>query len=225
MTTSCDGRPRGLDRVRGRDLPARWTQLLLGLALYGFSLALMVRSGLGLAPWDVLHSGIAARLPLTIGQVIVLVSLLLLVLWIPLRERPGLGTVANALLVGLAADATLAVLEQPASVTLRVTLLLVGVLLNGVATGLYIGAGFGRGPRDGLMTGLVRVTGRSIRLVRTAIEVVVVLVGVALGGALGVGTLVYAVAIGPLAQVFIPVFDRRARRVRRTARGARRDAL
>jgi uncharacterized membrane protein YczE len=172
--------------------------------LYGASLALMVRGALGLAPWDVLHSGFIRHVPVTLGQAVVLWSFAVLLLWIPLREKPGIGTILNAVLVGLAADATLAVLVQPDALWLRIALMLGGIVLNGLATALYIGSQFGRGPRDGLMTGLARRTGLSLRLVRTALEVVVVVAGLLLGGVLGVGTVLYAVAIGPLAQLMLP---------------------
>lgn len=193
-------------QLRAGRLWRRLPQLLLGLALYGASLAMMVRGALGLAPWDVLHSGFIRHVPMTIGQAVVLFSFVVLLLWIPLRERPGIGTVANALLVGLTADATLAVLAEPDSVVLRVVLVVGGIALNAVATSLYIGSQFGRGPRDGLMTGLARRTGLSIGLVRTAIEVTVVVIGLLLGGALGVGTVLYALAIGPLVQLTMPWF-------------------
>ncbi len=195
-----------LSQLRTGRLPRRLSQLALGLALYGASLALMVRGSLGLAPWDVLHAGVTLHLPLSFGQAVIAVSLVVLLLWIPLRERPGVGTLANALLVGLCADATLALLDTPQHWGLRWGLMLGGVVLNGVATGMYIGAGLGRGPRDGLMTGLVRRTGRSVRLVRTSIELVVVAIGFALGGSLGVTTVVYAFGIGPLAHLTIPWF-------------------
>lgn len=191
-------------QLRAGRLGRRLPQLFLGLALYGASLAMMVRGALGLAPWDVLHSGFIRHVPMTIGQAVVLFSFLVLLLWIPLREKPGIGTVANALIVGLAADATLAVLAEPDSLALRVALMLGGVVLNGLATALYIGSQFGRGPRDGLMTGLARRTGWSLRLVRTGLEVTVVVIGLLLGGALGVGTVLYALAIGPLAQHMLP---------------------
>jgi len=191
-------------QLRAGRLPRRFSQLFAGLVLYGASLALMVRGDLGLAPWDVLHSGLARHVPLTLGQAVILVSFVVLLLWIPLRELPGVGTLSNALVVGLAADATLLVLDRPDPLWARVLLMAGGVVLNGWATAMYIGAQLGRGPRDGLMTGLVRRTGRSLRLVRTALEVAVVLVGLLLGGALGIGTLLYAVAIGPLAQWFLP---------------------
>ncbi|WP_107767657.1 membrane protein YczE [Nocardioides terrigena] len=191
-------------QLRAGRLGRRLPQLFLGLALYGASLAMMVRGALGLAPWDVLHSGFILHVPMTIGQAVVLFSFLVLLLWIPLREKPGIGTVANALMVGVAADATLAVLAEPDSLGLRVALMLGGIVLNGLATALYIGSQFGRGPRDGLMTGLARRTGWSLRLVRTGLEVTVVVIGLLLGGALGVGTVLYALAIGPLAQHMLP---------------------
>jgi uncharacterized membrane protein YczE len=191
-------------QLRAGRLPRRLTQLYAGLVLYGVSLALMVRGALGLAPWDVLHSGFIRHVPITLGQAVILFSFLVLLLWIPLREVPGLGTVSNAIVVGLAADATLAVLDRPDAMGARIGLTLAGVVLNGLATALYIGAQLGRGPRDGLMTGLARRTGGSLRLVRTALEVSVVVIGLLLGGALGIGTVLYALAIGPLTQWMLP---------------------
>ncbi|MBQ1090814.1 YitT family protein [Streptomyces sp. B93] len=187
-------------------VPRRLTQLYLGLTLYGASSALLVRAGLGLEPWNVLHQGLAERTGLTIGVVSIIIGAAVLLLWIPLRQRPGLGTVSNVFVVGVAMDGTLALVPDAHSLAVRVPLLLAGVVLNGVATGLYIAARFGPGPRDGLMTGLHRRTGRSIRLMRTAVEVAVVVTGFALGGTIGVGTLLYAVSIGPLAQLFLRVF-------------------
>lgn len=191
-------------QLRAGRRPRRFVQLFVGLALYGVSLALMVRGALGLAPWDVLHSGLIRFVPMTLGQMVVLLSFVVLLAWIPLREKPGIGTVANAIVVGLAADATLAVLDQPEGIVPRIGLLVAGVVLNGLATALYIGSQFGRGPRDGLMTGLARRTGWSLRLVRTGLEVSVVVLGLLLGGVLGVGTVLYALAIGPLAQAMLP---------------------
>jgi len=193
-------------------LSRRLTQLLVGLALYGVSLALVLRAGLGLAPWDVLHQGLAEHLGTTIGQMVVGVSFVVLLAWLPLRERPGFGTFANAVLVGVFVDLTLLVLDPVQAWPVRLLLLLGGVLLNGLATALYIGASLGPGPRDGLMTGLVRRTGRSVRLVRTLIEVTVLVVGFLLGGTVGVGTLLYAVAIGPVAHALLPLFTIASRR-------------
>ena len=186
-------------------LTRRLTQLFVGLALYGVSLAFVLRAGLGLAPWDVLHQGLAEHLDATVGQMVIAVSFVVLLLWIPLRERPGFGTFANAVLVGVFVDLTLLVLDPAQAWPARVLLLLGGVLLNGLATALYIGASLGPGPRDGLMTGLVRRTGRSVRLVRTVIEVTVLVVGFLLGGTVGVGTLLYAFAIGPVAHALLPL--------------------
>jgi uncharacterized membrane protein YczE len=191
-------------QLRAGRLPRRLTQLFVGLALYGVSLALMVRGALGLAPWDVLHSGLIRFVPMTLGQMVVALSFVVLLAWIPLREKPGIGTVTNAIVVGLSADAALALLVQPEGLAPRVALLVAGVVLNGLATALYIGSQFGRGPRDGLMTGLARRTGWSLRLVRTGLEVGVVVLGLLLGGVLGMGTVLYALAIGPLAQAMLP---------------------
>lgn len=181
----------------------RLSYLYLGLLLFGLSIGLMVRAELGLASWDVLHQGIAARTGLRFGVVVIAVAALVLLLWAPLRQRPGFGTLSNVVVVGLAADAALDLLPAVHGLAPRVALLVVGVLVNGVATGLYIGAGLGPGPRDGLMTGLA-ARGHSIRVARTAIETSVLVVGWLLGGSVGVGTVLYAVSIGPLIQVLLP---------------------
>jgi len=193
-------------QLRAGRLPLRLVQLYVGLVMYGVSLALMVRGDLGLAPWDVLHSGVIQHIPITLGQAVIVLSFVVLVLWIPLKEKPGIGTISNAIVVGLSADGTLALLDRPDAMVPRVALMLGGVLLCGLATAVYVGAQLGRGPRDGLMTGLHRRTGLSLRLVRTGLEVTVVLIGLAMGGVLGVGTLVYAFGIGPIAQALIPYF-------------------
>lgn len=195
-----------LAQLRAGRLPLRLVQLTIGLLLYGASLAMMVRGGLGLAPWDVLHSGLVQHVPITLGQAVVVMSFVVLLLWIPLQEVPGVATIANAVVVGLAADATLALLGRPEALWAEAGLMLGGVGLCGFATALYIGAQLGRGPRDGLMTGLHRRTGLSIRLVRTGLEVTVVLIGLVLGGVVGVGTIVFALAIGPIAQALMPFF-------------------
>ncbi|CAN5479363.1 membrane protein [soil metagenome] len=210
-TATTHGAPTLLDlgpiaQLRAGRLPRRVTQLMVGLVLYGASLAMMVRGDLGLAPWDVLHSGLIRHLPLTLGQAVVVMSFVVLVLWIPLKEMPGIGTIANALVVGFAADATLALLERPDARWAEIALMVGGVALCGFATALYIGAQLGRGPRDGLMTGLHRRTGLSIRLVRTGLEIAVVLIGLVLGGALGLGTILFALTIGPIAQALMPHF-------------------
>ncbi|MBD2831082.1 hypothetical protein OOK43_10060 [[Kitasatospora] papulosa] len=191
----------------GTRLTRRLTHLYVGLALYGTSSALLVRAGLGLEPWGVLHQGLSERTGISIGVVSIIVGAVVLLLWIPIRQRPGLGTVSNVFAVGIAMDGTLALVPDVHGLGAQIPLTAAGIVLNGVATGLYISARFGPGPRDGLMTGLNRLTGRSIRMVRTAIEVAVVVTGFLLGGSLGVGTVLYALAIGPLAQFFLRVFD------------------
>ncbi|MEU1278333.1 hypothetical protein [Streptomyces sp. NPDC005805] len=191
---------------RSAFLARRLFQLYAGLALYGISSALLVRAGLGLEPWGVLHQGLSERTGISIGVVSIIVGAAVLLLWIPIRQRPGLGTVSNVFVVGLAMDATLALVPGAGALAIRIPLLVAGVVLNGMATGLYISARFGPGPRDGLMTGLHRLTGRSIRLVRTVLEIAVVATGFLLGGTVGAGTVLYALAIGPLAQFFLRVF-------------------
>ncbi|GMA20685.1 hypothetical protein MM440_09290 [Arsenicicoccus piscis] len=195
-----------IEQLRAGRLPRRLVQLFVGLTLYGISLGMFVRAELGLDPWDVLHVGLTHHTPLTFGQVVIAAGIAVLLLWWPLRQLPGLGTVANAVWIGVAADATLALLDRPDALATRFALLIGAVLVNGVATGMYIGAQLGPGPRDGLMTGLARRTGWSIRLVRTSIEVTVLALGWLLGGTVGLGTVLYAVAIGPLAQLFLPFF-------------------
>ena len=191
--------------VRGVRL--RLAQLYGGLVLYGVSSSLLVLAGLGLDPWDVLHQGLARHSSLAIGTWAILVGLVVLLFWIPLRQRPGIGTVSNVVLVGATMDLVLGNVHAPHAMGVRVACLVCGVLLNGVATGAYIGAGLGPGPRDGLMTGLA-ARGHSIRVVRTGLELTVLATGWLLGGTVGVGTLLYALAIGPLAHVFVPLFAR-----------------
>jgi len=193
-----------LQQLRAGRLALRLPQLFGGLFLYGVSMAMLVRSTLGLDPWDVFHYGVAEKLPLSFGMVVIVVGFLVLLLWIPLRQLPGLGTVANAIVIGLATDASLALIPEPGDLAPRLALLIAGVALNGLAGALYIGAQLGPGPRDGLMTGLVRRTGLSVRLVRTSIELTVLGVGFALGGTVGLGTVVYALSIGPLVQLMLP---------------------
>jgi uncharacterized membrane protein YczE len=182
----------------------RLAQLYAGLVLYGVSTALMVRSTLGLNPWSVFHEGAAARLGWSFGVVTIATGALVVLLWIPLRQRPGIGTVSNVVVIGLAADAALAVLPPPDGLPARTALLVAGVVLNGLATAGYIGAGLGPGPRDGLMTGWVARFGGSVGRVRTAMEVAVLGTGWLLGGTVGVGTVLYALAIGPLVHQFLP---------------------
>jgi uncharacterized membrane protein YczE len=190
-----------------RLLPRRLLQLYIGLLLYGLAGALQVRSNLGLDPWDVFHQGLAIHAGLAIGTVSIIVGAAVLVLWIPLRQLPGLGTVSNVVLIGASLNASLDVLPESVPLGWRIAEMIVGVGLCGVATGMYIGAKFGPGPRDGLMTGLACRTGRSIRLVRTGLEVTVLVAGWLLGGTVGIGTVLFALAIGPLAQLFLPIFD------------------
>ncbi|KFD42649.1 YczE/YyaS/YitT family protein [Cellulosimicrobium cellulans] len=189
----------------------RLVQLVLGLALFGASIAVLVRAGLGLFPWDVLHQGVARATGLPLGVVVVLASVAVLVLWIPLRQRPGLGTVANVVLVGVFVDLSLAVLPAVEPLPWRIVLLVAGVVLNAAATGLYIGAGYGPGPRDGLMTGLA-ARGWPLDWSRLAIELAVLGIGIALGGTVGAGTVVYALAVGPLVRPFLTLFTVRTPR-------------
>jgi uncharacterized membrane protein YczE len=182
---------------------------VVGLAGYGFSMALMVRAGLGLDPWDVFHQGLAGRTGMTIGIASAVVGVAVLLAWIPLRNRPGIGTVANVIVIAITVDAGMALLPTPESMPVRVAMMLGAVVLNGLSTVLYIGAGLGPGPRDGLMTGLVARTGISVRVVRTSIEATVLVVGWLLGGTVGVGTVVYALGIGPLVQLFVRLTPKR----------------
>ena len=185
----------------------RLPQLAVGLVLYGVSIALMVEAALGLNPWDTFHQGVSQVTGLSIGVVVLVTGIPLLLLWIPLRQRPGIGTIANVIVVGPAADLALAVLNPGETLPARIAYLVGGVLLNAVATAMYLGADLGPGPRDGLMTGLVgRFPRLSVRVVRTGIEILVLAVGFLLGGTAGIGTILYAVTIGPLVQVFLPLF-------------------
>ncbi len=187
----------------------RHVQLQAGLVLFGVSLAMIILSGLGNSPWDVLHQGLGRTFGGGTGLWTIIVGALVLAAWVPLRQRPGFGTLANVIVIGVVMDVVLTAFPPATVMASQVALLAGGILLNGVATGLYIGASFGPGPRDGLMTGLAQ-RGISIRAARTGIEVVVLVGGFFLGGTLGVGTLAYALAIGPLAHHFIPLFTPRA---------------
>ena len=193
----------GRERTPGVARRGRLARLYLGLAGFGLSLALMVRARLGLGPWDVLHQGIARHLGVQLGWVTIGVSGLVLLAWIPLRQRPGLGTVSNVIAVGLVVNGALDVLPTPGSLAWRAVWLAGGIVLNGLATACYIGAGLGPGPRDGLMTGIA-ARGHSLRVVRTLIELSVLAIGFALGGTVGVGTVAYALSIGPLTHVLLP---------------------
>jgi len=196
---------RRLETRRPDRLGRRLAQLYAGLVLYGLSAALILLSALGNDPWDVLHQGLSRQTGIGTGTWVCLVGAVVLLLWIPLRQRPGVGTLSNVVVVGLVMEVVLRTIDPPGDIAARAALLAAGVFLNGVATGMYIGARLGPGPRDGLMTGLA-ARGRSLRAVRTTIELTVLAAGAVLGGTVGVGTLVYALAIGPLAHVFVPAF-------------------
>lgn len=195
----------------------RFIQLQLGLCLFGFSGALMVRSGLGLDPWNVFHQGLSEQTGLRLGVVVILMGIAVMLMWIPLRQKPGVGTLCNIFVIGLALDASLAVLPEAEGLAMRVVMMAAGVTLNAVASAAYIGAGMGPGPRDGLMTGLNQRLGWSIRAARLSIEILVLGAGWLLGGAVGLGTVAYALAIGPLIQVFLPWFQALGRGERRVA--------
>ncbi|WP_336959341.1 hypothetical protein [Sphingobium aquiterrae] len=184
----------------------RLFQLIWGQSLYGASMALMLRANLGLDPWDVLHQGLAPRLGLSFGMTVNVIGLLVLLLWIPLRQRPGIGTVCNIALIGTVVDLTLPFVPTPEGYAARFAMLAAGIVLNGIAGGAYIGAGLGPGPRDGLMTGFCRRTGWPVKYVRTAIELSVLAIGWLLGGTLGVGTALYAVSIGWVVHHALPWF-------------------
>jgi uncharacterized membrane protein YczE len=192
-----------LAQLRAGRLPERVLRLLVGLWLYGVAIALMIEGTLGASPWDVFHLGVARHLPVSFGVVMILAAAVVLLAWIPLRQMPGLGTVANALLLGPFADLALAMIGTPEALPLRAAYLAGGVVLCAFATALYVGAQLGPGPRDGLMTGFARRTGYSIRSVRTVIEISVLAIGVVLGGTAGVGTVLFALGVGPLTQFFL----------------------
>lgn len=204
-----------IQQLRAGRLSRRLTQLTAGLVLYGISMGLMFRSTLGLDPWDVFHAGVAEHVPLTFGQVVIATGVVVLLLWIPLKQWPGLGTVANAILIGIATDITLSIVTTPEAFWAQLAMLLTGIGLNAVATASYIGAQLGPGPRDGLMTGLVKRSGRSVRLVRTSIEISVLVIGFLLGGTVGIGTVLYALGIGPLVQILLPLFETQLDKPRR----------
>ena len=188
----------------------RLIQLFIGLVLYGLSIALIARADLGLDPWDVLNQGVFERVAklsgVSFGLVVNLIGMAVLLLWVPLRQKPGIGTVANVLVIGTVANFGLDWIPSDLGLPLRAGLLISGIILNGVASGAYIGAGLGPGPRDGLMTGIVARTGWPVKRVRTAIELTVIAVGWLLGGSVGLGTVLYALTIGPLVHIFLPLF-------------------
>ncbi|WP_102159193.1 membrane protein YczE [Zhihengliuella halotolerans] len=180
----------------------RLTQLALGIVILGAGVGLFVQAGLGLSPWDVLHQGISTRLPVSFGTVIVLLGLVILLLWIPMKQWPGLGTVANTFAVGPMADLTIAVMPEVHGIGWQLAVMAAATVLAALGTGLYIGAQFSGGPRDGLMTGLHFKTGLSVRLIRTSMELAALGAGWLLGGVVGIGTAVFAISIGPLTQFF-----------------------
>lgn len=189
--------------VRGLRLRRRVVQLVIGLVLFGLGIGLMLQSGLGVPPWDVLHQGLAEQFGLTVGAWSIIVSFLVLLAWLPFSERYGLGTLLNALIIGVIIDLAVYIFPEPESVWLDAVMLCAGILTIAVASGMYIGANLGPGPRDGLMTAISR-RGYSVRRTRWAIEIVVLIVGVVLGGTFGVGTIAFALFIGPLVQFFLP---------------------
>jgi uncharacterized membrane protein YczE len=197
---------RYLVPVAGERLASRLTRLVAGLTLFGIGIGLMLQSGLGVPPWDVLHQGIARQLGITVGITSIIVSALVLLLWLPLKEPYGIGTLLNAVIIGVVIDVMALVLPEAGNGLAAWVMLLTGVVVIGLASGLYIGANLGPGPRDGLMTGIAK-RGPSIRLTRALIEVTVLTLGWALGGTFGVGTIVFALAIGPLVHFFLPRFS------------------
>ena len=189
----------------------RLLQLFVGLTLYGVAIVLLVRADLGLDPWNVLNQGVVAKTGWPFGVTVIALGVLILLLWLPLRQRPGFGTIANIVLVGLVVDWVMPLVGTPAGLWGKALMLAAGIVTTAVATGCYLGAAMGPGPRDGLMTGIVARTGWSVRIVRTAIELTVLTVGWLLGGKVGLGTVVYALAIGPLIQLCLPLFVIRPR--------------
>ena len=192
------------DTIHG--MPRRLLQLYAGLILYGASMGLQIRAGLGLDPWDVFHQGVSEKTGLSFGTIVMITGAAVLLAWIPLRQKPGIGTISNVFVIGFAVDATLALMPELDLLGAQISLLAISVILNAIAGAAYIGAGLGPGPRDGLMTGLVRRTGGSVGKIRTGIELSVLAVGFTLGGTVGLGTVVYALSIGPLLQLLLPAF-------------------
>ncbi|MEY3494334.1 MAG: hypothetical protein RL413_1752, partial [Actinomycetota bacterium] len=188
--------------------PERIVRCITGLFLFGLGITFFIRAQLGLAPWDVFHKGLSEKLDVPIGNVIIGVGVLLLLLWIPLRQRPGLGTILNAIEIGLVVNLTKPIIGEPGNIAGRLGLMVAGLLIVALGSAIYIGAGLGPGPRDGLMLGLSE-RGISIRLARTCVEITVLIAGVALGGPVGLGTIAFTFGIGPLVQRFLPRFDKR----------------
>lgn len=193
-----------LEQLRAGHLTRRFVQLFIGLILYGWTMAMLVQANLGLDPWDVFHQGVAQHLNLSFGQIVIVTGAVVLIGWFPLRQKPGVGTVANVIVIGLAADLGISIMSQPELMRWRIVMMAGGIIGNGLAGALYIGAHLGTGPRDGLWVGLVRTVGYSVRMWRTVIEISVLAIGFALGGTIGAGTVLYALAIGPVVQFFLP---------------------
>jgi uncharacterized membrane protein YczE len=189
--------------VAGKNLTRRFAQLVAGLVLFGFGISLMLQSGLGLPPWDVMHQGLAEQLGLSVGVWSIIISFLVLLVWLPLREKYGLGTLLNALIIGTVIDLGVVIVPEPGALWSEVLMLAMGILSIAIASGMYIGANLGPGPRDGLMTAIAR-RGLSIRVTRWGLEIAVLITGILMGGTFGVGTVAFALLIGPLVQFFLP---------------------
>ena len=193
------------------DWANRLTRCVVGLSFFGIGISLILQARLGAAPWDVLHQGLARKTGISIGNIIIIVGFVLLLAWIPLRQRPGVGTLLNALEIGLLVNLVLPLLPDTDHMVGRVGYLVVGLVVIAAGSGLYIGSGLGAGPRDGIMMGL-KARGISVRVGRTVIELLVLLAGVLLGGKVGIGTIAFTFAIGPLVHVFLPMFNLPPRR-------------
>lgn len=189
--------------IGGKKLPRRLVQLIVGETFFGIGIGLMLQSGLGLSPWDVLHQGLTVQFGLTVGIWSILSSFVVLLFWLPLRERYGIGTLLNAIIIGVMIDVTAGLVPEAANTWWAVSMMVSGILLVAITSGMYIGANLGPGPRDGLMTAIAR-RGPSIRLTRVIMEITVLVIGVVLGGTFGIGTILYALLMGPLVQFFLP---------------------
>jgi len=191
-------------QLKFRDrLGQRLVRCIFGLALFGIGISLQMNANIGAPPWDVFHQGVAKQTEISVGKIIVMTGFILLLLWIPLKQKPGLGTILNALEIGLVADLALAIIPEPKNIFVRVMMASLGIVIVAIGTGFYIGSALGPGPRDGLMTGLAK-RGIPIRIGRTAIEVTVLVVGLLLGGQVGVATFAFALGVGPLVHFFLP---------------------
>ena len=195
---------QGLEQLEFRDrLGRRLVRCLVGLALFAVGISLQMNANIGAPPWDVFHQGVAKQTETSIGKIIVMTGFALLTLWIPLKQKPGLGTILNALEIGLVADIALEIIPEPNNILIRIIMVVVGIVTVAIGTGLYIGSALGPGPRDGLMTGLAK-RGIPIRVGRTAIEITVLIVGMILGGQVGIATFAFAFGVGPLVHFFLP---------------------